>query len=150
MADEGRGEVDIGATRPEVWDVVVAFEEYPSWAGDIKHVAVLDRDDAGRAATVEYRVGGFGVTVGYVLAYRYDEPSSLTWGLVRSNELRRMDGEYLLTEPEPGTTHVEYRLSVDLKIPVIGLVKRRAEKLIIHHALSGLRTEVERTRGSGG
>ena len=45
---------------------------------------------------------------------------------------------------------MEYRLSVDLKIPVIGLVKRRAEKLIIHHALSGLRAEVERTRGSGG
>ena len=147
MADQGRGEIDIRADRDRIWSVVTAFDEYPDWAGDIKHVAVIDTDDEDRALTVEYRVGGFGVTVGYTLAYTYDPPGTISWDLVRSNELRRMDGEYRFTDAGNGVTHVEYLLTVDLKIPVIGMIKRRAEKLIIHHALTGLRDQVERDEG---
>ena len=143
MADQGRGEIDIRADRDRVWHVVTAFDEYPDWAGDIKHVAVLETGDEGLARTVEYRVGGFGVTVGYTLAYTYDLPGTISWELVRSNELRRMDGAYTFTDAGDGVTHVEYLLTVDLKIPVIGMIKRRAEKLIIHHALTGLRDHVE-------
>ena len=145
MADEGRGEIDVPAPVADVWDVVCDMAEYPAWMGDVKHVAIQDTDDLGRPSVVEFRVGGFGVTVGYTLAYRYDHHRSVGWELVRSNELRRMDGEY--TFDEVGTaadpvTHVTYRLTVDLKIPVIGLVKRRAERVVIHHALSGLRDRV--------
>ena len=144
MADEGRGEIDIDADVAAIWDVVCDLEAYPSWAGDIKHAAVLEEDEMGRASTAEFRVGGFGVSVSYTLAYHYDPPGSLRWELVRSNELRRMDGEYLFTPQPDGTTRVEYRLTVDLKIPVVGLVKRRAEKMVIHHALTGLKARVER------
>ena len=143
MADEGRGETTIDAPVPDVWAVVCDLEAYPSWAGDIKHVAVLDVDDQGRPATAEFRVGGFGVTVAYTLAYDYDPPGLVHWELVRSNELRRMDGEYRFTARPDGGTDVEYRLTVDLKIPVLGLVKRRAEKMIITAALKGLKHRVE-------
>jgi len=143
VADEGRGGTTIDAPVPEVWAVVCDLEAYPSWAGDIKHVAVLDVDDRGRPATAEFRVGGFGVTVAYTLAYDYDPLDVVRWELVRSNELRRMDGEYRFTARPDGGTDVEYRLTVDLKIPVIGLVKRRAEKMIITAALKGLKERVE-------
>lgn len=149
VTDEGRGEIDIRAGRRRVWEVVTAFEAYPVWAGDIKHVAVLDARDDGLARTVEYRVGGFGVTVGYTLAYRYGPPEWIRWELVRSNELRRMDGTYRLTDLGPGLTQVEYHLMVDLKIPVIAMIRRRAEKLIIHHALSGLKAHVEEAAADG-
>ncbi len=145
MADEGRGEIDVPAPVAEVWDVVCDVEAYPTWMGDIRHAAVLERDADGRASVVEFRVGGFGVTAGYTLAYTYEEHERVSWELVRSNELRRMDGEYRFTERggdgDP-STHVTYLLQVDLKIPVLRMVKRRAEKLIIHHALTGLRDRV--------
>jgi uncharacterized membrane protein len=147
MADEGRGEVTIDAPMDAVWAVVTDLEAYPSWAGDIKHVQVLTTDDRGRPATAAFRVGGFGVTVGYTIEYDHDPPSTLRWHLLSSNELRRMDGEYLFSADGSGGTRVEYRLTVDLRIPVLGIVKRRAERTIIHHALSGLKQRVEEASG---
>jgi ribosome-associated toxin RatA of RatAB toxin-antitoxin module len=149
VADEGRGDIAIDAPAEDIWAVVCDLEAYPTWAGDIKHVAVLDVDADGRPATAEFRVGGFGVSVAYTIAYSYDPPHTVAWELVRSNELRRMDGEYRFLPADGGTTTVEYRLTVDLKIPVLGMIKRRAEKMIIHHALTGLKARVEEQDGSG-
>ena len=36
-----------------------------------------------------------------------------------------------------------YRLAVDISIPMIGLIKRKAEKAIIDTALRGLKERVE-------
>jgi hypothetical protein len=38
---------------------------------------------------------------------------------------------------------VTYRLRVDVSIPMIGMLKRRAEKVIIDTALKGLKQRVE-------
>jgi hypothetical protein len=40
-------------------------------------------------------------------------------------------------------TEVTYRLTVDIKIPVLGMFKRKAEKVIIDRALAGLKKRVE-------
>jgi hypothetical protein len=53
-----------------------------------------------------------------------------------------MDGVYLLSEVDGGT-EVLYRLAVDVKIPMIGMIKRKAEKVIIDRALKGLKARVE-------
>jgi hypothetical protein len=53
-----------------------------------------------------------------------------------------MDGTYELTATESGT-HVTYRLAVDLAIPMIGMLRRKAEKVIIDTALRGLKKRVE-------
>jgi ribosome-associated toxin RatA of RatAB toxin-antitoxin module len=145
VGDEGRGEIDVPAAVAQVWAVVCDVESYPSWMGDVRHAAVLERDELGRPSVAEFGVGGFGVTVGYALAYSYEEHRTVSWQLVRSRELRRMDGEYRFTATDTDDrpcTHVTYRLDVDLRIPVPGVVKRRAERLIIHHALTGLRDRV--------
>jgi hypothetical protein len=42
-----------------------------------------------------------------------------------------------------GTTRVTYRLAVDVAIPLIGMLKRKAEKVIIDTALKGLKKRVE-------
>ena len=36
-----------------------------------------------------------------------------------------------------------YRLAVDISIPMIGLIKRKAEKAIVDTALQGLKERVE-------
>jgi hypothetical protein len=58
--------------------------------------------------------------------------------------MRRLDGEYRFDDRGDGTVEVTYTLTVDLKIPIIGMIKRKAEKTIIGHALDGLRKEAER------
>lgn len=146
MADRGQGEIDVDAPIEEVWRVVCDLDAYPSWAADIKGVEVLTSTADGLPETATWRVGGFGLTATYTLRYHHDAPRSQTWELLRSNELRRMDGEYVLEATPDGGTHVRYLLEVDLKIPVLGMVKRRAERMIVDHALRGLKEQVERSR----
>jgi hypothetical protein len=57
--------------------------------------------------------------------------------------LTAMDGAYELTDNHDGTTTVNYRLAVDIKIPMIGMIKRKAEKVIVDTALKGLKKRVE-------
>jgi hypothetical protein len=56
--------------------------------------------------------------------------------------LRGLDGSYVL-QPDGSGTKVTYQLAVDLSIPMIGMLRRKAEKVIIDTALKGLRKRVE-------
>ena len=42
-----------------------------------------------------------------------------------------------------GSTEVTYRLAVDLDVPMLGMFKRKAEKMIMDTALKGLKKRVE-------
>jgi carbon monoxide dehydrogenase subunit G len=53
-----------------------------------------------------------------------------------------MDGSYELTPSGQGTK-VTYALSVDVRMPMIGMFRRRAEKTIIDGALKDLKQRVE-------
>jgi carbon monoxide dehydrogenase subunit G len=57
--------------------------------------------------------------------------------------VKAMNGAYLLADRGDGTTRVTYRLAVDVAIPLIGMLKRKAEKVIIDTALKGLKKRVE-------
>jgi hypothetical protein len=54
-----------------------------------------------------------------------------------------LDGSYTLTEAVDGSTEVTYQLTVDVAIPMLGLMKRKAEKVIIDTALKELKKRVE-------
>jgi hypothetical protein len=54
-----------------------------------------------------------------------------------------MDGAYSLRALGDGSTEVTYRLVLDLSIPLIGMIKRKGEKMIIDTALKGLKKRVE-------
>jgi hypothetical protein len=60
--------------------------------------------------------------------------------------LRSLDGSYLLKPAGGNATEVTYRLTVDVKIPMLGMIKRKAEKVIIDRALAGLKKRVESDR----
>jgi hypothetical protein len=46
-------------------------------------------------------------------------------------------------DDQGASTGVTYDLTIGLRIPVIGMLKRRAEKTIIDTALKGLKTRAE-------
>jgi hypothetical protein len=49
----------------------------------------------------------------------------------------------VLRDRGDGTTEVTYRLALDVSIPLIGMIKRKGEKILIDTALKGLKQRVE-------
>ncbi len=144
MAEQGSERIRVEAPPARCYAVATDFEAYPRWAKDVKQAKVLERDAEGRGARVEYRAAAMGRTVRYVLAYDYSEaPGFFSWSLVEGDLLRHLDGSYLF-EPDAEGTRVTYELSVDISVPLPGLIKRRAAGLIMGNALRELKREVER------
>ena len=54
-----------------------------------------------------------------------------------------MDGKYELESVDAAQTRVTYQLAVNVSVPLLGMLKRKAEKVIIDTALKGLKKQVE-------
>ena len=147
MTESTSSSITIAAEPGAVLDVIADFEAYPDWAEQVKSVSILSEDGDGWADQVEYSLDAGAVKDTYVLEYDWDgiaEDGSgvVTWKLVRAGVLKALDGSYTLTPVGDGT-QVDYSLAVDVKIPMIGMLKRKAEKLIIDTALKELKKRVE-------
>jgi ribosome-associated toxin RatA of RatAB toxin-antitoxin module len=133
----------ISGTPERCHAVVADVERYPEWVADVKEVHVLERDDKGRASVVSYRAGAFGRSTSYVLAYDYSEAMAISWRQRDGDLTSRLDGRYQFRDNGDGSTEVIYELEVDLRVPIPGFVKRRAEGHIIHAAVRDLKSRVE-------
>lgn len=147
MTESTSSSIQIAAEPGAVLDAIADFEAYPEWAEQVKSVKVLSEDGDGWADQVEYELDAGAVKDTYVLEYDWDgieEDGSgvVSWSLVRAGVLKALDGSYTLT-PSGDGTRVDYSLAVDVKIPMIGMLKRKAEKLIIDTALKELKKRVE-------
>ncbi len=145
MAEQTTSSIRIDAEPAAVMAVILDFESYPAWVQGMKQVEVVQRDAQGRADQVHFELEATPIKDSYTLAYDYVDDQTLRWHLVEGKMLRAMEGAYELTAPEGGTagTEVTYRLAVDLAIPMIGMLRRKAEKVIIDTALKGLKKRVE-------
>ena len=144
MTEQATEKTEVAAPPSRCWDVVVDFERYPEWAGDLKAVEVLDRDDEGRGTRVAFRAAAMGRSTSYTLAYDYSEaPRVLSWVLERGDLMRKLDGSYVFDAVDGDRTHVTYHLEADLIVPLPGFVKRRAEGRIMGAALRELKARVE-------
>jgi hypothetical protein len=147
MADQATQTMEIAASAERIAEVLLDFDDYPSWARDLKGVTVDDRDEEGRGREVTFRAAAMGRSTSYTLRYQYaSDPTRISWKLLRGDIMRRLDGSYLLEQVDgsPERTLVTYHLAVELIIPLPGFVKRRAETKIVHTALRELRAHVER------
>ena len=143
MTDQATERLIIKTDPARVYEVALDFERYPEWAADIKQVDVLERDEQGRGRTVRFRAAAFGRSTSYTLAYDYSQaPRELAWVQVDGDLTARLDGRYVFAACDEGT-EVTYHLEVDLKLPVPGFVKRRAEGRIIGTALRELKARAE-------
>ena len=144
MEEQVAERVIIRGTPEDCYSVLTAFERYPDWAADIKTVSVDERDEAGRGLVVTYRAAAFGRSTSYTLRYDYSAaPEELSWVQTEGDLTRRLDGSYHLSPSGDGGTEIVYKLVVDLKVPLPGFVKRRAEGRIMGTALRELKAVVE-------
>ena len=144
MQDEVTQRMVIRGTPERCFAVLTDFESYPQWAADIKAVSVEQRDEQARATRVTFRAAAFGRSTSYTLVYDYSEaPGELSWVQVDGDLTRRLDGTYILEAAGEDSTEIRYDLVVELKVPLPGFVKRRAEGRITGSALRDLKARVE-------
>jgi ribosome-associated toxin RatA of RatAB toxin-antitoxin module len=147
MADRTESSIDIAAPPADVLRVIADFEAYPEWTGAVKEATVLSKGPGGRAAQVAFVLDAGAIKDSYRLDYTWTVTKSGTgnvaWTLVEPGTLlKALDGSYTLVAKAGGTA-VTYQLSVDVKIPMLGMLKRKAEKSIIDTALTELKKQVE-------
>lgn len=146
MAESTQSSIDIDTSPATVLDVIADFPEYPQWAGQVKRVEVLAEDEDGWADEVEFTLEAGPIKDTYTLKYDWDIDEDGTgvvrWTLVRANLLKALDGSYTLASAGSGTS-VDYQLSVDVSIPMITALRRKAERTIIDTALKELKKRAE-------
>lgn len=141
MVDQATSSITIDATRSAVMDVIADFEAYPDWAGFVKKAEVLDAGTGTRPAKAKFVLDAGVLKADYTLAYTWaDDDSKVSWTL-EEGSLKEMTGSYTLSGESP--TEVTYALSVDIGVPMLGMFKRKAEKVIMDTALKELKKRVE-------
>ncbi|MEO6879355.1 MAG: SRPBCC family protein [Mycobacteriaceae bacterium] len=143
MSGQTTQSIVVLAAMDKVMDVIADFAAYPQWAGSVKSAEVLETTEDGRGSHVRFRLDAGVVKDVYELAYTWaPDGSSVSWDLVKSQVQRAQHGSYVLREVSSGT-EATYQLRVDPAIPMIGMFKRKAEKVITDTALKELKKRVE-------
>jgi len=143
MADKTSSSIAVSATRDAVMNVIADFGSYPDWATGVRSAEVLDTGPDGRPRRVRFGLDAGVIRDSYVLVYEWDGDAAVRWQLHEPGSMvTEMSGAYELTSDGP-STKVSYELTVGTRVPMIGLLKRRAEKTIITTALKGLKSRAE-------
>jgi len=143
MPDESTQSITIDAEPADVMAVIADFGNYPQWTGSVKRAEVLDVGPGGRAVRVAFTLDAGILRDQYELSYVWTDDARVEWRLDHGQMMRAQHGSYELRADGAGHTHVTYSLAVDLVIPMLGLLKRKAERVIMDTALKELKKRVE-------
>ncbi len=143
MAEQTTSSIVIDASPAQIMDVIADFPAYPEWAKGVQTAEVRGTYPDGRATSVFFRVDVAPVKDEYTLDYIWYDDRQVTWTLGEGKMLTALDGSYTLVDLGDGSTEVAYRLALDVAIPLIGMLKRKGEKILIETALKGLKKRVE-------
>jgi carbon monoxide dehydrogenase subunit G len=149
MADRTSSDITVAAPAPAIMSVIADFAAYPDWATGVRSTEIVESGADNLPARVRFVLDAGVIRDSYVLAYDWDADAGVRWELdSQGSMISQMSGGYRLV-PDGGGTRVTYELEVGLKVPMIGMLKRRAEKTIIDTALRGLRARAESMTGGG-
>lgn len=143
MAEQTTSSIVIDADPASVMAVIADFAAYPNWVQGVKVASVVAEDAAGQAERVYFELDASPIKDQYTLGYDWKGDQAVRWSLVEGKMLKAMDGSYELVDRGDRSTEVTYRLAVDIAVPMIGMLKRKAEKVVIDNALKGLKRRVE-------
>lgn len=145
MADQASSTITIDAPADAVLEVIGDIASYPEWTGQIRSAEVVETDAAGRPARATFVMDAGVLKDTYTLRYAWAD-AGVSWELDGTSTVQKsQQGSYTLADRD-GRTEVTYHLSVDLTLPMLGMFKRKAEKMIMDTALKELKKRVESTR----
>jgi hypothetical protein len=146
MPEESTQSITIDAEPAEIMAVIADFPNYPVWAESVKRAEVVASGRDGRAHEVDFWLDAGIVQDEYRLRYVWNGDSSVEWELVRGEMLRFQRGSYSLRRRQGGGTEVTYSLAVQLAMPMLGQLRRKAERVVMDTALRELKRRVESLR----
>lgn len=141
-------DIVIDASPAAIMAVIADFASYPDWATGVRTADVVAGPDA-RPDRVHFVLDASPIRDEYELSYTWDGDSAVSWCLAEAGSmLTSMDGAYVLAPAGGDATRVTYQLSVDVSVPLLGMLKRKAEKVVIDTALKGLKKQVDARAGT--
>ncbi|MTD17367.1 cyclase [Nakamurella sp. YIM 132087] len=143
MADSSTQSLTMDAAPADIMATIADFPAYPDWTGAVKQVEITEPGSDGRARRVKFGLDAGMIKDTYELEYTWAADGlSVSWDLVSGQMQKSQHGSYVLA-PQGGRTEVTYTLSVQLTVPLIGVLRRKAERTIMDTALKELRKRVE-------
>lgn len=143
MADQSTQSITIDAPPAAIMAVIADFPAYPEWTGSLKSAEVLEEGPDGRAKRVHFTLDAGVMKDQYELEYIWTGDERVEWNLVKGQMQKMQHGTYALRDAGGGTTQVTYSLTIDLAIPMLGMLRRKAERVIMDTALKELKKRVE-------
>lgn len=144
MADQSTQSIEVNAPPERVMAVIADFLSYPEWAKQVRETEVLSEDESGRAEQVRLTLDAGPIKDVYTLEYAWEPGGrAVSWHLVKGQMQKAQNGRYELEPAGEDKTKVTYTLSVELMLPMIGLLRRKAEKMVMDTALKELKRRVE-------
>jgi ribosome-associated toxin RatA of RatAB toxin-antitoxin module len=142
VAELTQSSIVIAADPADIMDIIADVEAYSEWITGIDVATAHGIDDAGRPEEATF-TGNLGLIKDtYSVAYEWAD-TEVSWHLTEGEMLSDLHGTYACTDLGDGTTQVDYSLAIDLAVPVIGMLRRRAEKIVVDSALKGLKRRAE-------
>ena len=119
---------DVDADLGRCWAVVEDVVRWPDWQQGLESIAVVESDEHGRPAVCDIIADAKITKVRCRLRVGYDEPHSLTFTRVQSDDVDEMKGSWELRDAGDGRTHAVYTLAVDPG--PVGFMARALEKAL--------------------
>jgi ribosome-associated toxin RatA of RatAB toxin-antitoxin module len=134
--------LEIDASPQACFDALTDYEHLPEWQGAVHAARVLERDERGRGAIVEYEVDAKVKTVRYRLRQVYDEPHRLGSEYL-GGDFRDFSGEWRFEERHSGRTLAMLDLAIDPGRLVPRPVRALIAEAVMGRALTELKAHVE-------
>jgi uncharacterized membrane protein len=142
VADQASSSITISAPAEKVLGVIADIPSYPKWTGQIKTAEVVEEGPGGKPKQAKFVMDAGVLKDEYTLAYDWRD-DGVDWKLVGKSTVQKSQvGSYTLAD-KGGSTEVTYKLAVDIAMPMLGMFKRKAEKMIMDTALKELKKRVE-------
>ena len=153
MAERTHASIDIDAPPAAVLAVIADLSEYPRWSPGLREVEVLEQtpgpDGTLRPRRARLRIDSGPIRDTSTLEYTWDA-QGVSWRLLEGTLLTSLEGRYTVAAVPSGTlpgqaraSRVTYEITLALGVPLPGLVRKQAERVLIDTALAGLKRQVE-------
>ena len=142
MPDQASSSITIQAPADKVLGVIADIPNYPQWTGQIKTASVLEEGQDGRPKTATFVMDAGVLKDEYTLAYDWRD-DGVDWHLIGKSSVQKSQVGSYTVAAKGAASEVTYRLAIDIAMPMLGMFKRKAEKMIMDSALKELKKRVE-------
>lgn len=111
------------SVKPEqVFAAITDYEAYPEFMDGVSSVKVIERK--GNTAKVEFNINII-KKFSYTLLLTEEAPSRLSWTFDSGDLFKKSNGAWELKDNGNGTTDVTYKVDIDFKMMVPGMVTKK-------------------------